>query len=137
MRDVLWMAVGVVLLLLLTVVALRFYNERDIAKQLSLHARRTELVARMRTSLASGAEAEKSAVLATTDEDSRRFADRARALGADLEQARQELAGVIEADGTGEEKDALAQFSQAFVDLRRVDDELLTLAVKNTNLKAS
>jgi hypothetical protein len=135
-RDLLWMAVGAAILLVFTVAVLRFSDERDVGEQLALKATKIDLVGRMRTGLASAAEAEKSAVLATTDEDSRAFADRARALSAGVEQARQELSALLQADGPQDERDLLAQFSQAFVELQRIDADILSLAVKNTNLKA-
>ena len=46
------------------------------------------------------------------------------------------LAQLLEAGGTQREKDLLAQFSKGFADFQRVDNDLLALAVKNTNIKA-
>lgn len=130
------MAVGAAILLVFTAVVFRFYDEGNIGEQLALKTRKVDLVGRMRADLASAAEAEKSAVLATTDDDSLAFADRARALSAGVEQARQELSMLLQTDGTQNERDLLAQFSQAFVELQRIDADVLSLAVKNTNLKA-
>jgi hypothetical protein len=134
--DLAWITVGAAILVVLTVVAVRFHDERDVGEQLTLKARKVDLVGRMRTGLASAAEAEKSAVLAVTDEDSRAFADRARALSADVEHARQDLSPLLQAEGTQDERDLLTQFSRAFVELQRIDTDILRLAVKNTNLKA-
>jgi hypothetical protein len=53
-----------------------------------------------------------------------------------LEQERRELEGLLNAGGTQGEKELLAGFSQAFTEFQRVDNEVLSLAVKNTNLKA-
>jgi hypothetical protein len=39
-------------------------------------------------------------------------------------------------EGSEGERESLAQFSAAFVEFQRIDDELLALAVKNTNVKA-
>ena len=130
------MALGGAILVVVTVVAVRFNDERDVGERLAVKASKLDLVGRMRTGLASAAEAEKSAVLAVTDEDSRAFADRARALSADVEHARQDLSPLLQADGTQDERDLLTQFSQAFVELQRIDTDILGLAVKNTNLKA-
>jgi hypothetical protein len=90
----------------------------------------------MQLALASASEAEKSAVLAITDQESQRFADQARAATAQLEKERRELDKLLQADGTLGEKDLLAQFSRAFTELQRIDNEVLNLAVKNTNVKA-
>ena len=43
---------------------------------------------------------------------------------------------MLEPGGTKNEKDLLAQFSEAFAEFQRIDKDLLALAVKNTNLKA-
>jgi len=84
----------------------------------------------------SASEAEKSAVLAITDQDSQAFADQARADSEKVEQARRELDELLATGGTPSEKDLLAQFTTAFAEFQRIDKELLALAVKNTNLKA-
>jgi hypothetical protein len=47
------------------------------------------------------------------------------------------LEELLQTGGNQNEKDLLAQFSQAFAEFKRIDKDLLDLAVKNTNLKAS
>ncbi len=135
-RDFLWMASGAAVLLVLWLTVLHFHEQPNPAEQVAFKARRIELVDRMRVALASASEAEKSAVLAITDEDSQTFADQARAASAVVEQGRQELGELLQTGGTESERDLLGEFSQAFADFRRIDDDLLVLAVKNTNLKA-
>ncbi len=134
-RDVLWMATGAVLLLVLMLVVVHLRTEPNPSGQRALQARKLDLVAQMRLGLASASEAEKSSVMATNDEDSQTFADQARAATAQVEQERNTLVETL-AGGPPGEKDFLAQFSKVFTDFQHVDDELLTLAVKNTNLKA-
>jgi hypothetical protein len=129
-----WMAAGVAILALLVLVFVRFYQ--DPAQRLSFKATRVDLVGRMQLALAAAAEAEKSAVLAITDQDSQRLADQARAASAELERERQELGKLLSEGGTERERELLARFSEAFASLQRVDDEVLRLAVKNTNIKA-
>jgi hypothetical protein len=135
-RDFVWMASGAVMLLVFTLAVMHFHKEQNPAEQIAFKARRIELVDRMRVALASASEAEKSAVLAVTDEDSQTFADQARASTDVVEQGRRELGDLLKTGGTENERGLLDQFSQAFADFRRIDDDLLTLAVKNTNLKA-
>jgi hypothetical protein len=135
-KAVLWMIPGAALMLLLVLVTAHFYKEQNPAEQLAFKARRADLVGRMQLALASASEAEKSAVLAITDEESQRFADQARAAAADTERERRELEELLKASGTQGEKDSLARFSQAFTEFQRIDNEVLSLAVKNTNLKA-
>jgi hypothetical protein len=90
----------------------------------------------MRLALASASEAEKSAVLATTDQDSQTFADHARKATAEAEQARQELGELMKTGGTQGEKELFKQFAELFIEFQRIDNNLLDLAVKNTNIKA-
>ena len=135
-RDFLWMVVGAAGLLVVMLVVWHFRYQPSPAEQLAFKARRIALVESMRLNLASASEAEKSAVMAVTDADSQTYADQARAAATTVEQARKELGDLLQTGGTRNEKDSLAQFSQAFAEFQRIDTELLDLAVKNTNLKA-
>ena len=131
-----WVIAGTVFLVLVVAVMWRVARETNPAKDLAFKATRVDLVGRMQVALASASEAEKSAVLAITDEESRAFADQARAATAGVEQERQELGKLLATGGTAGERELLAHFSDAFGNLRRIDEEVLLLAVKNTNLKA-
>ncbi len=134
--DILWMVAGAAALLMFMLVMLHLRSGRDPAAQLALKAGRVDLVGRMQLNLASASEAEKSAVLATTDQDSQTFADQARDAAGRVEQERGELGELLTPDGPQGERELLSQFSAAFVEFRRIDDDLLRLAVKNTNIKA-
>ena len=118
------------------VLLLRNHEPPDRAAQLALKTKRVELVERMRLALAAASEAEKSAVMAITDKDSETYADQARAAAATVEQSRNELAELLKPDNRNELV-LLNQFSQAFAQFQRIDKDLLDLAVKNTNLKAT
>ena len=135
-REFLWMASGAVILVVIMLVAQHFKTAQSPADQLAFKAKRVGLVDQMRLTLASASEAEKSAVLAVTDEDSQAFADQAHAATADVERERKELEKLFVVNGTQAEKDLLAKFSKVFTDLQRIDTDLLGLAVKNTNIKA-
>ena len=136
-KKFLWMAIGAVIQLGITLMIFHFHNEQNPAEQLSRQAKRLALVGQMRSTLASSAEEEKSAVMATTDQDSRTFAEQSRSATSALERERQELRELLQTGGPKNETDLLEQFSRAFIDLQRVDKELLELAVLNTNLKAA
>jgi len=136
-RDCLWMTVGAAGLLVVMLVVWHFHDQQSPDEQLAFKVKRIALVENMGLNLASVSEAEKSAVMAITDADSQTYADQARAAATTVEQARKELAGLLLTGGHQNEKDLLAQFSQAFAELQRIDKDLLDLAVKNTNLKAS
>ena len=137
LRDFLWMAVGAAVFLAVILLVLQFQNLRNPAAQLAFKIKRVEVVDRMRLALASASEAEKSAVMAITDEDSQTYADQARAATATVEQGCRELEKLLEPAGTPNEKAELTRFSQALAEFQSIDKELLDLAVQNTNLKAS
>jgi Four helix bundle sensory module for signal transduction len=135
-ENVLWMAAGAVLLILLFLIVFHFYQKQNPAEQLAFKASRVDLVSRMQSALASASEAEKSAVLAITDRDSQTYAGQARTATAEVEQARRELGELLKTDGTQVEKELLNQFSELFTEFQHIDNNLLDLAVKNTNIKA-
>jgi len=131
-----WIAIGAALFLALILVAVRFNQYGQSATRAAHNAKRLELVTQIRLALASASEAEKSAVLAVTDEDSQLYADQARAATSQVESRRVQLQPLLQQGGTAREVELLAQFSQHFVMFQRIDSDLLDLAVKNTNLKA-
>jgi hypothetical protein len=116
--------------------ALHNHREEDTATKVAFRAKRLELVERMHAALSFSSEAEKSAVMATTDEESRLFAEQARSAMALVVQRRDELVKLLETGGTREERELLSQFSQTLTQVQMIDRELLDLAGKNTNLKA-
>jgi len=125
-----------VLLLALTLVVVPYAGiDQRGSERFALREKRLDLVDRIRLGLASASEAEKSAVLAASDEASQANADQARAATAEVEKERVELADLL-AGGTAAEKESFEEFSKRLLDFQRVDGELLALAVKNTNLKA-
>src|SRR5882724_5913527 len=135
-KEGFWMAVGAAMLLAVMLIVLHVQKGQSPAEQLAFKARRVDLVERMRLALASASEAEKSAVLAVTDDDSQKFADQARAATAEVGRGGKELGELLQAGGTTNERYLLAQFSKVFAEFQHIDSDLLVLAVKNTNLKA-
>jgi hypothetical protein len=132
-----WLIAGLVSLALLLFVGWHFREAMGSpAQALASKASRVDLVSRMQLDLASASEAEKSAVLAITDQDSQTYADQARATTAQVVQEQHDLSALLANGGSPPERDLLSQFSKVFADLQRVDSEVLALAVKNTNLKA-
>jgi hypothetical protein len=135
-RDFLWMAAGAIFLFLVMLFVWHFQSGQRPIEQLASRAGRVDLVAQMRLNLASASEAEKSAVLAVTDQDSKTFADQARAATSEVEMERNELRKLLTKSGSQNERDLLIEFSRVFYNLQRIDSDLLVLAVKNTNIKA-
>jgi hypothetical protein len=98
--------------------------------------KKIRLVSEMRVKLNASVEAEKSAVLADTDDSSRTYADQALQFSDAVEKARSELGVLIEAEKMGREVDLFREFTACWERFRQIDQELLPLTVLNTNLKA-
>jgi hypothetical protein len=135
-ENAIWMAAGAVILLSIFLVVFHFYQKQNPAEQLAFKANRVDLVSRMRLALASASEAEKSAVLAITDQDSRTFAGQARTATGVVEQTRRELGELLKTGDTQGEKDLFNQFSDLFAEFQHIENDLLALTVRNTNIKA-
>src|SRR5262249_31899147 len=112
------------------------FGKQTVA-QFAEKTQKAQLAESMRRDLAAASEAEKSAVLAITDQDSQVFADEARRANAKVESSRKQLGGLLEHGGTAHERELLEQFGKKFGELETIDAEVLKLAVQNTNLKAS
>ena len=100
-------------------------------------ARKATLVHEMRDALLASVEAEKSAVLAVTDEESHAFAEESRKRTGEMTRLQESLQGLVTADGRPGEIEKLAAFDTVWGELRDVDQRLLALAVANSNLKAA
>src|SRR5262245_60503451 len=99
--------------------------------------RKERLISGIRQKLLESVEAEKIAVLATTDEESQASAQESKKSAAEINRLRGELRQLIAADGRREEIEKLDAFDAAWAEVERIDERLLTLAVANTNLKAT
>ena len=99
--------------------------------------RKVRLITAVREALLESVEAEKSAVLATTDEESASMAHEAGQSAATINQLRRELRALVVADGRRVEIEKLDAFDAAWAEFERVDQRLLALAMANTNLKAA
>src|SRR5258705_2584662 len=105
--DLPWLLVGAAILFAITAALVLFRrDDRDVRGFVS-KAGRVDLVSGMRAALAAASEAEKTAMLATNDEDSRTYVDQSRAATAETERKRGELAGLIQEKGTPAGKSAL------------------------------
>jgi D-mannonate dehydratase len=97
-------------------------------------SQKAQLVSRMRAELYAAADAEKSAVMAETDAASQDNAKRAQAAADQVAATLKEFKALPA--GNAEETTQLRRFEDAFAEYRKVDEEVLALAVQNTNLKA-
>jgi hypothetical protein len=135
-KDLLLMVTGAAVTLVIMLIMLHFRTEQSPAGLIAGKAKRMDLVAGIQAAMALASEAEKSAVMAITDQDSQTYANQSRSASAQAERKRKELGNLLEKSGTKREKDLFARFSKEFADLQRLDHDLLALAVQNTNLKA-
>ncbi len=135
--DILW-GIGIVVGILLLAVLSRYYLP-------PLHMESTyrnivmkgEVVAQMRINLLKSVEMEKNAVMAITDEESRKFADQSLAASTAIEQNLADLHSLIDAVPLQNEKKLAAEFITCWTELRQLDQIILDFAVQNTNLKAA
>jgi hypothetical protein len=124
----------VVLLAAVAGAALWFTGSRQsLDKAYATTVRKAQIVADMRADLYAAAEAEKSAVLADTDKASVDFASQARA---SVDKVAAGLKTFQTLADAAQEQDLTKRFEEAFAEYRKVDEEVLALAVQNTNLKA-
>lgn len=134
-----YLQVGVaVSLAFLVVFIAAFFLSRDDSNRLKTvferSVKKTRLVQTMRSELLASAEAEKSAVMANTDEGSKVFAEQSVQASQKVEKARIDFEPLVEKDG--KEAKLFVDFCSCWERLREIDKEVLSLAVQNTNIKA-
>jgi len=100
-------------------------------------ARELELIDAIRQQLLESVAAEKTAVLATTDEESVAAARQSSAFAMEVERLLVELRAPIAQDGRAPESTALEGFERCWQRIRTIDEQLLALAVANSDLKAA
>jgi hypothetical protein len=102
-----------------------------------LLSQKLEVLSRMRVDLLKSVEAEKSAVMADTDEASQAYALQARKAADRVEQGRREFRRLLDKDHTAQELKLLQEFDGAWPEFLQTDKTILDFAVQNTNLKAA
>jgi hypothetical protein len=95
-----------------------------------------QLASELHVQFTRGSEAANRAVMADTDEASAAAADEARRATQTVEQTIQTLRATLQSLGYAGDGQLLDEFDRRFAEYRQLDDEILPLAVENTNLKA-
>ena len=95
-----------------------------------------QLASELHVQFTKGSEAANRAVMADTDEASAAAADEARRATQSVEQAIEALRGTLQSLGYAGDLQLVDAFDKRFAEYRQLDDEILPLAVENTNLKA-
>jgi hypothetical protein len=129
-------AVIALTLLLLFIVAffLRRVDVNWLQSAFERSVKKHQIIQTMSRDLLASAEAERSAVMAETDEASHAFAEQSIQAAQNVEKARRTLAPLLE--GNRQEGHLFHEFSRCWERLQAIDREVLSLAVQNTNLKA-
>jgi len=136
--GLLLLLVGLVLGLVLMWISIKYEHiNLGFKDVMGIMLKKIELISRMRASLLTSVDAEKSAVMADTDEASHAFADQSRRVADAVDRDRRELALLVEKDHTEREIELLREFDGCWAELRKIDQVLLDLAVENTNIKAA
>ncbi len=125
--------VTILLLCGFTVVGILY---KDKVTPLESELKKIQIVSSLRIHLLEAIEAEKNAVLAITDEASKKYADEARTTSNKAEDARRNLATIIQQAGTSKERETFAEFNSCWTEFGKLDEEILELATQNSNLKA-
>lgn len=125
--------VTIMLLCSVTVIGILY---KDKITPLEGELKKIQIVSSLRIHLLEAIEAEKNAVLAITDEASKTYADEARSASNKVENARRDLAAIIQQTGTSKEQETVAEFNSCWIEFRKLDEEILELATQNSNLKA-
>ena len=128
-------AIALVLLLsFLVVFLLRYEGAPGFQSAFERSVQKLQLIQAMSRDLLVATEAEKSAVMADTDEASQAFAEQSMQASQNVEKARRELEPLLA--GKSQEVHLFQEFSRCWDMLQEIDREVLSLAVQNTNLKA-
>lgn len=100
-------------------------------------AHKEELIGAIERTLLASVEAEKIAVLTSSEEEAQQAASATRELTAEADRLRAQLAGLVAEDARPAEVESLDAFDVRWKELTTVDERLLALALSNTNLKAA
>ncbi len=112
------------------------FVNRQSSSPLQASVRKIELLTTMRIHLLEAIAAEKNAVLAITDEASKKFAEQARQAAEGVEKNRKEVELIIDQDKNPKEMDLINQFNASWLQFNDLEGKILDLATQNTNLKA-
>lgn len=100
-------------------------------------ARKAAILSTLRIEMIKSVEAEKSAVMAATDEASVAFAAEAMSGAEAAEAVLRELSRLIEAYPSENEVKLLQEFNGCWTEFRAIDQAVLEIAVQNSNFKAA
>ncbi len=112
-------------------------SDLDLKDVVGILSKKLDILSRMQINLLRSVEAEKNAVMAETDEESKTFADQSLKAADLVERDRRAIGLLMDKDHSDQELKRLQEFDGCWAEFRKTDRELLDFAVKNTNLKAT
>lgn len=110
------------------------YRDASVGKVM---ARKVAVLSTLRLNMIKSVEAEKSAVMADTDEASVAFAEESTRVVGVFEEGLEELSQLIESYPSEKEVNLLQEFKGCWTEFREIDRAILEIAVQNSNLKAA
>jgi hypothetical protein len=132
-----WMGLMFILTVVLIFMTVKGRDTRPLLQDFVGNiTKKTQILSEIQADLFRSEQAEKSAVMADTDEASTIFADQSRRAAESVEHDRRVLESLIEKDPTDKERKLFGEFSESWSELQKIDREILQFAVQNTNLKA-
>ena len=111
-------------------------GHEDVNATLQKVSQARELAAHLTVQFTMASDAANRAVMADTDETSVQFAKESRESAAAVQKDVDQLRATLATLGYADEDKLLTDFAKNFAEYRRLDDNVLGLAVENTNLKA-
>jgi len=137
-NAVIW-GLGITIALLATFACIAKYysNPASLVDTYGNVVEKKALLSDMRIRLYESVEMEKNAVMALTDEQSRQFADQSRRASATVDHNLNNLRALVDAVPLLDEKNLMAEFDRCWTEFGKLDQDILTVAVQNTNLKAA
>jgi methyl-accepting chemotaxis protein len=132
------LVVGVLMLTAVVITAVGVYQldrlNSQVQRLVDVSAKGLQTIAEMRVDLIDAIRYEKNAVLSTSDEDSKKFADLSRQASERVDTRRDELLKLVEAHP--EDRALADEFLRNWDEFKKLEKEILRLAVLNTNAKA-
>jgi hypothetical protein len=128
-----WIITLVLLGALTLVLARSRSTETDVFSNL---VKQREIIAGMRTNLLESINAEKNALLADGESESKTFADQARAASEAVARARWDLEPLLDATVVSNEKERVGEFDTFWKEFQELQKKILDLDIEGTNIKA-
>ena len=137
MKPFMW-GIGIYsILLTIFSISSHFSNTKSLGDTYKDIIEKKEILSQIRINLLKSVEMEKDAVMALTDEESQGFADQSSVASSAVENNLRRLHSLIDASPLEDEKKLIVEFDGCWMELRKLDQTILELAVQNTNLKAA